>query len=69
MGRKGGEGVVKGNKGLAHKIYVFHTRQEAEIGKEFTSPPSASQLELWLLFFGALNALLVSIDFGKSKCI
>lgn len=46
MGRKGGEG----NKGLAHKIYGYFTRQEAEIGKEFTSTASASEFELWLLF-------------------
>lgn len=46
MGREGGEGVVKGNKGLAHKIYAFRTRQKAEIGKEFTSSPPASEFEL-----------------------
>lgn len=50
MGRKGGEGDVKGKKDLAHIIYAFLTRQEAEIGNQFTSPPSASEFELWLLF-------------------
>lgn len=69
MGRKGGEGDVKGSEGLVRKKHVFLKRQEAEIGKEFTSLPSASEFQLWLLFFGALNDLLVRIDFGKLKCI